>query len=285
MDSQTQTPQHSEFLPIAILGGGNIGTAIAKGLVASGLCPPGEITITRRDLSAIRSLEELGLKLSSESAEVVQSSKTIILAVRPLQLPGLVETIKDSIDPSRHVVLSVASGVSIEETKRLIGKELPVVRVMPSTAIAVRESMTCLSASQNDREALEISRSIFSTLGQTQVIEEQFFSSATSLCACGTAFFLRAIRAASQGGIEIGFHSEEAILMAAQTARGAASLLLETNSHPEEQIDKVTTPRGCTIAGLNQMEHEGFSSALIKGIVTSARIADELYIKKDEGES
>ena len=73
--------------------------------------------------------------------------------------------------------------------------------------------------------------------------------------------------------------------MAAQTARGAASLLLETNSHPEEQIDKVTTPRGCTIAGLNQMEHEGFSSALIKGIVTSARIADELYIKKDEGES
>ena len=89
------------------------------------------------------------------------------------------------------------------------------------------------------------------------------------------AFFLRAIRAASQGGIEIGFHSEDALLMAAQTAKGAASLLVDTKSHPESEVDKVTTPRGCTIVGLNQMEHNGFSSALIKGITTSAEKAGE----------
>ena len=100
--------------------------------------------------------------------------------------------------------------------------------------------------------------------------------SATALGACGIAFFLRAIRAASQGGIEIGFHSEDALAMAAQVAKGAASLLLNKDHHPEYEIDKVTTPRGCTISGLNQMEHEGFSSAMIKGIVTSAEKAARL---------
>jgi pyrroline-5-carboxylate reductase len=99
---------------------------------------------------------------------------------------------------------------------------------------------------------------------------------ATALCACGVAFFLRSIRAASQGGIEIGFHPEEALFLAAQTARGAASLLLR-GGHPESEIDRVTTPRGCTIAGLNEMEHQGFSSALIKGILLSAEKADQLY--------
>ena len=103
---------------------------------------------------------------------------------------------------------------------------------------------------------------------------------ATALAACGIAFFLRAIRAASQGGIEIGFHSHDALLMAAQTARGAASLLLQNTNHPEGEIDKVTTPRGCTIAGLNKMEHAGFSSALIQGIVTSAEKAEGLYRKE-----
>ena len=104
---------------------------------------------------------------------------------------------------------------------------------------------------------------------------------ATALGACGIAFFLRAIRAASQGGIEIGFHAHEALAIAAQTARGAATLLLSGEHHPESEIDRVTTPRGCTIAGLNHMEHEGFSSAMIKGITTSAQKAANLYTKKE----
>ena len=100
---------------------------------------------------------------------------------------------------------------------------------------------------------------------------------ATALCACGIAFFLRAIRAASQGGIEIGFHADEAITLAAQTARGAAALLLEFGSHPETEIDKVTTPKGCTIYGLNEMENRGFSSAMIRGIITASEKAGALY--------
>lgn len=100
---------------------------------------------------------------------------------------------------------------------------------------------------------------------------------ATALGACGIAFFMRAIRAASQGGIEIGFRAADALAIAAQTALGAAALLQEMGHHPEYEIDKVTTPRGCTIAGLNQMEHEGFSSAMIRGITVSAAKAAQLY--------
>ena len=161
--------------------------------------------------------------------------------------------------------------------KNLICKEIPVIRAMPNTAIAIRESMTCLSGENKTDDSLDIAKKIFDSVGQTLIIDEELMIPATALCACGIAFFLRAIRAASQGGIEIGFHSEEALLMAAQTAKGAASLLVNMESHPEGEVDKVTTPRGCSISGLNQMEHYGFSSAMIRGIVTSAEKAAKLY--------
>ena len=116
-------------------------------------------------------------------------------------------------------------------------------------------------------------------MGNSLEIDETQMASATALCACGVAFFLRAIRAASQGGIEIGFHSDEAFTIAAQTARGAATLLLDNDSHPEAEIDQVTTPMGATIAGLNEMEHQGFSSAMIKGITTSTEKVTRLFKK------
>jgi len=147
---------------------------------------------------------------------------------------------------------------------------------MPNMAIAIRESMTCLCAAEGEHEALDVVGPLFEAVGRTLVLPEDLMVSATALGACGVAFFLRSIRAASQGGIEIGFHPEEALLMAAQAARGAASLLLE-GDHPESAIDRVTTPRGCTIAGLNELEHQGFSSAMIQGIVASARKAARLF--------
>ena len=165
--------------------------------------------------------------------------------------------------------------------KELAGKNVQVVRAMPNTAIAIQESMTCLASDTKTNDGLAIAKKIFDSVGKTLIIEEDLIVPATALCACGIAFFLRAIRAASQGGIEIGFHSEEAIFMAAQTAKGAASLLVQTNSHPESEVDKVTTPRGITISGLNQMEHFGFSSAMIKGIVTSAEKASKIYTKDE----
>lgn len=126
-----------------------------------------------------------------------------------------------------------------------------------------------MCASNADALQIKEIETLFNSLGITLTIEERHMKAATVLAASGIAFFMRYLRAATQGGIQLGFDAEESQLIAVQTALGAASLILENNSHPELEIDKVTTPEGCTIAGLNEMEHQGFSSALIKGLVTS----------------
>ena len=148
---------------------------------------------------------------------------------------------------------------------------------MPNTAISIGQSMTCIAADDHDADKINLVEELFETVGSVVVLAEELMTSATALCACGIAFFLRAIRAASQGGVEIGFHAEDALRMAVQTAKGAADLLLQTDNHTETEIDKVTSPKGCTIAGLNEMEHNGFSSAFIKGIKLSAIKAGGLY--------
>lgn len=263
---------------IAILGCGNIGTAIARGLVRSGRFKTDRLILTRRKVELLAPLAEEQYQVQSDNADAVARADTILLAVDPQHLTTLLEEIAPALDPDRHTIISIVSGVSIVEIVRLLGREIAVVRAMPNTAIAIQESMTCLAgANPRSEEALATARAIFEPLGRVLEIDEDQISPATSLCACGIAFFLRAIRAASQGGIEIGFHSDEALIMAAQTAKGAAALLLDTESHPESEIDRVTTPRGCTISGLNRMEHQGFSSALIHGIVTSAEKAAQLY--------
>ncbi|MCL6450406.1 MAG: pyrroline-5-carboxylate reductase [Acetobacteraceae bacterium] len=262
---------------LAILGGGNIGLAIARGLAASGRLEPDRITITRRKAHLLEPLMRQGFRVQSGNRDAVKGAEVVVIAVGPQHMLGLLREIGPDLVPGRHVVISVVTGVSVGEIKRHIPPGVAVVRAMPNLAIAIRESMTCLAADAASGEALELAKSLFEAVGTTLVIDEELMVPATALCACGVAFFLRAIRAASQGGIEIGFHSGDALAMAAQTARGAASLLLSLGNHPEMEIDRVTTPRGCTIAGLNRMEDHGFSSAMIKGITTSAEKAAELY--------
>jgi len=163
----------------------------------------------------------------------------------------------------------VVTGVIISDLEEVIGISIPVFRAMPNTAIAIRESMTCLSHHNASESQVQLINKLFSTVGKVVAIDEKLMDAATVLGACGTAYAMRYIRANIQGGIEIGFDAATASLIAAQTVKGAADLLLIKKSHPEFEIDKVTTPKGCTIAGLNEMEHRGFSSSLIKGVVAS----------------
>ncbi|RZK88508.1 MAG: pyrroline-5-carboxylate reductase, partial [Pedobacter sp.] len=170
--------------------------------------------------------------------------------------------------------------VSCAAVKEKLGINVEVIRAMPNTAIAIGQSMTCIATDNATAENIAEVTKMFETVGSVVKINEDLMTSATALCACGIAFFLRSIRAASQGGVEIGFHADEALKMAVQTAKGAADLLLLNGTHPETEIDKVTSPKGCTIAGLNEMEHNGFSSSLIKGIKLSALKAGNLYTKE-----
>jgi len=254
---------------IAILGVGSIGSAIAAGLAQSGRFEPQQIILTRRKTHLLESFKEQGFRIQADNRQAVREAEVIIITVEPDHLSGLLNEIKSELEPGRHTLISVLSGLPIAQIARQIDRPVSIVRAMPNTAIAVGQSMTCLASNDSNPQALAIAESIFATVGSTRVIEEAQMNAATALSACGVAFFLRAIRAAALGGVEIGFQADEAAMIAAQAARGAAALLLGADEHPEAEIDKVTTPGGCTISGLNQMEAAGFSAAMIKGVVAA----------------
>jgi len=261
---------------ITIVGSGNIGLSLAKGLVKSGLYEASDITLTRRSLASLEAEASLGFQVSDNNGEAVKGAHIVVLAILPQQVRKVMEDIKSSLT-SDQIIVSVVSGVSCADVKAVLGEDKTVIRAMPNTAIAIGQSMTCIATDQAPQEKVDRIEKLFESVGSVVVIQEDLMTSATALCACGIAFFLRAIRAASQGGVEIGFHAHDALKMAVQTAKGAADLLLQTQQHPEGEIDKVTSPKGCTIAGLNEMEHNGFSSAFIKGIKLSAKKAGGLY--------
>ncbi|MDP4283700.1 MAG: pyrroline-5-carboxylate reductase [Bacteroidota bacterium] len=253
---------------IAIIGGGNLGTAIADGLLKSKFCRPADITITKRNIATLKNLKEKGVNITLDNCEAVSKSELVILAVKPYQVSDVINLFKKELT-SKHVLVSVVTGVLIAEMAETIQKKMPIFRAMPNTAIAIRESITCLSFANASAGQINYVKKLFSALGKVAMIDEKLMEAATVLGACGTAYAMRYIRANIQGGIEIGFDAATASLIAAQTVKGAAELLLQKGTHPEQEIDKVTTPKGCTIAGLNEMEHWGFSSSLIKGISVS----------------
>ncbi|MEN9569049.1 MAG: hypothetical protein RL172_280 [Bacteroidota bacterium] len=253
---------------IAIIGGGNLGTAIAEGLIKSKFSKPADIIVTKRNTSTLQALEKKGIQVTSDNNAAIRASELVILAIKPFQVADVLNSVKKDLN-NKHILVSVVTGVLINDIADTIKKKIAVCRAMPNTAIAIQESMTCLSFSNATTEQVTYVKGLFETVGKVAVIDEKLMDAATVLGACGTAYAMRYIRANIQGGIEIGFDSATANLIAAQTVKGAAELLLQKGTHPEQEIDKVTTPKGCTIAGLNEMEHQGFSSSLIKGIATS----------------
>jgi pyrroline-5-carboxylate reductase len=254
---------------IAIIGGGNLGASIADGLLLSEFSRPVELSITRRNITALSRFAERGSSVHTDNRKAVKESEVIILAIKPYNYAEILDEIKDVLDPAKHIIVSVITGIWIEQLQKAIGKPVPVIRAMPNTAIAIQQSMTCLAHAGASPSQMNYIQELFDQLGLTVIIDEKLMDAATVLGACGTAYAMRYIRANIQGGIEIGFDAETASLVAAQTVKGAADLLLQKGTHPEQEIDKVTTPKGCTIAGLNEMEHQGFSSSLIRGLMTS----------------
>jgi pyrroline-5-carboxylate reductase len=253
---------------IAIIGGGNLGTAIAEGLLKSKFSKAADIMITKRNLATLKPLKEKGIAITDDNSTAVKKSEVIILAVKPFQVAEVLNGIKKELD-SNKLLISVVTGITISEMGESIKKNISLFRAMPNTAIAIQESMTCICSHNTTSADIKYVNDLFSRLGKVVTIDEKLMEAATILAACGTAYAMRYIRANIQGGIEIGFDAAIASLIAAQTVKGAAELLLQKGSHPEQEIDRVTTPKGCTIAGLNEMEHQGFSSSLIKGIVAS----------------
>jgi len=262
-------------MKISIIGAGNIGRALADGF--SSIENHANITLTRRNLESLNKYKKMGYTITDSNTQAVTDADIILLAVLPQQINSVLKEIAPHIQSGNAIVVSTVTGITIENIRAIIGKNQKVARAMPNTALSLKQSMTCIAFDGiNEAEKKSIIE-LFDQVGTTLVIKEEMMTAATALCACGIAFFMRAIRSASQGGIEMGFHAEEALKLAVQTAKGAALLLEKENAHPEKEIDRVTSPKGCTIAGLNEMEHNGYSSAMIKGLLTSFNKANELY--------
>ena len=253
---------------IAIIGVGNMGSAIAVGLIKSGFMKPSDIFVTDKKESTLAKMKELGVSIAQENIEAAQIADVVLLAVKPYHIAQVIEEIKSELNSSK-ILISIVAGVGMVEIGDMAGKNLPIFRVMPNTAIALQESLTCISSNENTGPYKKYVIEMFEKLGKTIEIGEELMAAATVLSSCGIAFALRYIRAAMQGGIEIGFGAEMAQLITAQTVKGATELILQSGNHPEREIDKVTTPMGVTITGLNEMEHKGFSSSLIQGVMAS----------------
>ena len=263
-----------ESSKIAIIGGGNLGRAIAEGFLKSGEIPPGNLTVTRRRTEFLQDMEGRGVQVTKNNIDAVRNSDVIFLSVKPFQAIDILREIKPYMNESKTFVSMVAA-IGIQQLQTELGDEIALFRAMPNTAIALQESMTCISTNGASDERKEKVLSLFNMLGETVVIPDELMGAATVIAACGIAFALRYIRAAMQGGIEIGFNAEMAQFLTAQTVKGATRLVMETGHHPEQEIDKVTTPRGVTITGLNEMEHKGFSSSLIQGLIASYKKIDK----------
>ena len=254
---------------IAIIGCGNLGLSILNGILADSDVIPANITVTRRDVESLAHLESSGVVVTNDNKAAIEASELIIFALKPYKILDVIDEVSSHLDEKKHVLVSLATGVSLAQIQNILSPSFPIYRAMPNTAADVSQSMTCICSNVDDPEALSLVKSCFDVIGVSIEIDEDLMDSATVLGACGIAFVLRFIRGMVQGGIQIGFDAKTASAIVNHTVLGAAELLIQRKEHPEFEIDKVTTPRGCTIAGLNEMEHNGFSSALIKGIVTS----------------
>lgn len=253
---------------IAIIGAGNMGGAIVNGLLKSGYIDAASISISDPRKNILQGFSEKGVHTFQTNIDAARSAKLIILAVKPYHVKSVVAEIKP-VFTGNEIIVSIAAGVPISDLEDLLGKETHIFRVMPNTAISLQESMTCISANKSADESMQDVKEMFDHLGQAVIINEELMSAATVLASCGTAFALRYVRAAMQGGVEMGFGAEMAQFITAQTVKGAVQLIMNTGHHPEREIDKVTTPRGITITGLNEMEHKGFSSSVIQGLLAS----------------
>lgn len=254
---------------IAIIGCGNLGKSILNGLISDPYYPNTNITVTKRNIESLSSYRDQGVFVTSDNAEAIQRSEIIILALKPYTILQTLEEYNNGIDLNKHIIVSIATGITIEQIQKSSRVDVPIFRAMPNTAANVKESITCISTNSSKAQNIDIVHQLFNKIGTSIDIDEQLMDAATVLGACGIAFVLRFIRAMIQGGIQIGFDAKTASTIVNQAIKGSAELLIQGKQHPEFEIDKVTTPKGCTIVGLNEMEHNGFSSALIKGINTS----------------
>jgi pyrroline-5-carboxylate reductase len=258
-------------MKITVIGAGNMGGALVKGFVKSGAVSAADITVSdvsEANLAKIRQFNS-EIALCSDNVAAVSGADYVLIAVKPWIAEKVVCEIARAVSVP---VISIAAGVSCGTLKEWLGgKDIPVFRVIPNTAAEYCESMTFVHAEDATAAQKKAVLDLLGSVGAVMEIEEKQFASATTLSSCGIAYAMKYIRASMQGGITLGFSPKVSEDIVLQTVKGAVKLLQESGNHPEAEIDKVTTPGGITIKGINAMEANGFTKAVIEGILAGEK--------------
>lgn len=260
-------------MKITVVGAGNMGGALARGWAKSEKVGAGCITVSDLNQETLKKIkgEFPGINVSSDNKEAVRGADIVVCAVKPWLVEPVVNGFKDVLDYDRQVVVSIAASVMSAKLTELFqrpdGKVPPLFYVIPNIAAEFGQSMSFVSAAKGvDKDTQEKVRDLFAAVGDALLVEERLVNPGMMMASCGIAHVMRYIRAMQEGGVEMGFYPAEALKIAMQTMLGAVNLLKETGLHPEAAIDKVTTPGGTTIKGLNALDHSGFNSAVIKAL-------------------
>lgn len=256
-------------MKIAVIGAGEMGGAFAEGLLRGNVFHAADVTIANPHEGKLKRFAEMGASVTTDNKAAVVGADFITLVVKPWLIEQVINEIKTELDYDRQMILNMAASTTFGQLHEWLlkdGKLPPVFQIGPNIAIAHRQSMTFIAADANAQDQLATVESIFSDLGNVLVTDEQHMAAGSALAGCGIAYALRYIRAASEGGVELGFKADEAKHIVMQTMKGAVTLLEANDTNPESEVDKVTTPGGLTIRGLNEMEHAGFTSAVIRGL-------------------
>ena len=261
-------------MKITVIGSGNIGSALVAGLLREGSTAPCNIRLTDLSQDALAPFTAQGVRTLQDNVAAVKTAEVLVLCVKPYQVCDVIKELLPVLTDDTLLV-SFAAGVTLDQMTEIAGNK-PLFRVLPNTAMAVCQSMTCIAASATvSTSQCNTALNLFSRVGKARFIDESLMNAATVIASCGTAFALRYLRAAMTAGVEIGFRPAVAEEIIAQTILGAAVLVSESGNHPEAEIDKVTTPKGITIRGLNEMEHAGFSSAVMQGILATYKVLND----------
>lgn len=264
-------------MKIAIIGAGNMGGALARGLASGTLIKTSDIYVSNPSTAKLEALkrEFPQINITTNNREAAMAADMVVLAIKPWKVEEVLDEIKESLDYSRQAVASMVGGLDIWQLSKWLyksGGALPATYlIIPNTAIATMSSMTFIASARSTAEQDARILGIFNELGTAMLVDEELIPAGTSLASCGIAYALRYIRAAMEGGVELGFRADDAKRIVMQTLRGAVDILATTGAHPEAEIDRVTTPGGLTIKGLNAMEAEGFSRSVIAGLRASTK--------------
>ncbi len=283
MSNETQTfelPQAPAAMPgvkVAILGTGKMGGILLQAFLKNNLLHPEQIVATVAHPERAHALStQYGVEVTTDNLAAAQQADIILLGVKPIQVPALVQQIKPALTPGK-LLLSFAASVKTSSIEDAAGHPLGVIRAMPNTPAMLAAAITALCSGRFvTDEQMSMAQRIFSTVGRTVIVDEKHMDAVTGLSGSGPAFIYIIIEALAEAGVNVGLPRDTATLLAAQTTFGSARMVLETGYHPALLKDAVTTPAGCTVDGILELEEGGLRVTLIKAVKRATQRAKEL---------